>query len=266
MYAFLIREAGFEEEIAPEIGPMSEYFAVRRSLDEVQPGDELFARFALKPFYEMQAAEIEARGASLIVPADQHAWIEDLGAWYELLSDVTPKTWFSLDELDADGYAGPYFVKGRTYSRKHDWNTHAFAADRTALDAVIANIKADALYGADDLVIRQFVPLKTYGYADRGLPITCEHRYFILDGQVASSGYYWSSYGETVPDDRIDERVVDEVVARLHARGLRWCVADFALTEDGQTILIELNDPSMTGLSANDPAVMYAVMAQILKR
>jgi hypothetical protein len=263
-HAIIIRQAGFEQEIAPELAAMREHFVVRESLDQVQPGDELLARFALRPFYADQEEEIIRRGAKLVVGSSAHAYIEDLGVWYEDFADLTPRTWLSVQQMDADAYTGPVFIKGRTYSRKHDWSTHAFAPSREHVERIAANIRRDALHGADALVFRQFERLRTYDHTRQGMPITCEWRYFLLDGQIASGGYYWASYTDSAPAERVDEQVVDEVARRLAQRGVRWCVADFALTEDGRTILIELNDASMTGLSANDPAVLYARMKAIL--
>lgn len=263
--AILVRVAGFEDQLlGGELDAIAKHFPLRRSLDEIQPGDEIMGRFSLKPFYADVEGEIKRRGAQMIVPAAAHAYIEDLGAWYIDFADITPKTWLSIEAMDADGYTGPVFIKGRTYSRKHDWNTHAYAPAREDVDRITANIKRDALYGAEDLVYRQFINLKTYDHTDRGLPITCEWRYFLLDGQIASVAYYWSSFGEVAPADRVDERIVQEAARRLKERGVRWCVADFALTESGETIMIELNDPSMTGLSATDPDAMYARMREIL--
>jgi hypothetical protein len=92
-----------------------------------------------------------------------------------------------------------------------------------------------------------------------GLPFTNEFRFFFLREQCLSYGYYWSS-----ADDLSLGRVSPDAIALAHriakivAEHVAFFVLDLAETEDGDWILIEVNDGQQSGLSENDPDTLYS--------
>jgi hypothetical protein len=49
--------------------------------------------------------------------------------------------------------------------------------------------------------VRQYIPLKNFGTGINGLPITEEYRFFILDGKIISSDFYWSEHLEYIKEE-----------------------------------------------------------------
>lgn len=262
----LIREAGFEEQLERELDAMRSHFIVRHHLDDIQPGDLVIGRFGLRPFYADVEREINKRGASVLVSAAQAEWIEDLRSWYPAFADVTPRTWIEGEQIDHDG---PFIVKGITSGDKHNWDTRFYAAGHGQLADVMEKLRIDMDKHQDDtpLIVREFVPLKTYAHTPRGLPLVSEYRYFMGYGKVLASGFYWQSYPQ-LQDPQIQAQIAQdrasispafeqEIATRLHEQGITLCVADIALTAQGEPILIELNDPSQAGLCGIDPHELY---------
>lgn len=251
-----------------EIDAAAHYLNVVVNLDEIQKGDLVIGRFSLMPFYKMVEQEIESRGAKLLVSHDDYVYISDMRCWYPALQNMTPRTWFGEGIKDAPQNIDKWFVKGITNSRKHDWNKSAYVDNRDALSMVVGALKNDPLIGNQILAYREFVPLNTYFTDDKGMPITEEYRFFILDGKVLSSGYYWSSHQRFLMDNDIhpDPRnIPSEFVQRVIDRiPLRHYVVDFAITAEGEPIVIELNDPSMSGLCGNSAKNLYRALAKTI--
>jgi hypothetical protein len=181
--------------------------------------------------------------------------------WYSYFEDLTPKTWFSL--FDASKENGPFVLKGQTNSKKFEWDTHMYAADRTALPEVYCRLQNDSLVGQQSIYIRQYVPLKKVSTGLRGLPITNEYRTFFLDGEPLVTAYYWSSHSDELSgqERKPPESFIKEIGSRIKAR---FVVADIAETESGDWILIELNDGQMSGLSECSAVELYTALAKKL--
>ena len=162
-----------------------------------------------------------------------------------------------------------FFVKGITNSNKADWSA-CYAADFEDLERVIKRTTDDPLLKNQALVIRQFVPLITYGvHPETQTPITKEYRCFIANGQLISQGYYWSEELDKLhemgiyPDkEDVPFQFIQQVAERV-ADKVSYYVADIAETEDGW-IVVELNDATMSGLAANLPDEVYQALARLL--
>lgn len=250
-----------DEDTWAEEQAASKFLPVLHSIEEVSSGDLVVGRFSLHPFYDLIEQEINARGAQLLLPYQQYEYIADMRNWYPDLSEFTPRTWFGQSpSCVPSDVPGPFFVKGITNSLKSTWS-RAFAQDREDLGRVLAESQADALVGAQPSVVRQWVPLRTFFAKANGQPVTEEYRFFILDGQVLSSGFYWASQADKVkatgfvPDSsRIDSVWLAQVIARVP---VRFFALDVAVTADGGLLVVELNDPGLSGLCGNDPRVLY---------
>ena len=258
---------GYEDQLQIEMAALQEQFTLIDNLEDIQAGDRVICRFSLLPFPELLAQEVQARGGSLVHDAEAHSYLADMRQWYPHLQGLTPRTWFAIEDVDAPG---PYFVKGITNSLKNDWQA-GYAADFADLERVMAVVTRDPLLAQQPLCIRQFVPLRTYGqHPQTGAPITEEYRCFVAGGHTLSCGYYFSEQLASlaaqgiIPDPaRIPEGFLAEVIERIGDRADYYAV-DVAQTEDGEWLVIELNDATMSGLAGNDPQELYGKLAECL--
>lgn len=244
-------------------------FAVVRDRAAVHRGDLVVGRYSVLPFYEALAADLVARGAELVNSPAAHSFIADVMAWAPILGeDLTPRTWDRLEELPG---ATAFVVKGQTNSRKDRWDSHMFAATRTDAAAVAERLQADGLFRTQRIYYRRYEPLRRLLTAANGLPIADEHRFFLLDGNILSSGFYWIRYAKDLPAVPCarEEHVcaVRQVVSRLRGAGVlpRFLVVDVATRKDGTALVVELNDAQMSGLAGNDPCALYRTLRLELK-
>jgi hypothetical protein len=260
----LIREADAQEgeiEEAERAG-----FFVTSTRMHIRPGNLVVGRYSVLPFYEEQYRDVLLAGATMINSNQQHRYVADLKNWYFDLEGLTPKTWFRPEEVPEEE-PGAFVLKGETNSRKHDWKTHMYAANRKAVGDVAWRLNMDGIISHQQVYVRQFVPLVQYGEGLNGLPITKEFRFFVCDGKVLTGGYYWSSFDDVVPTPPSVEEVPMEFLGAVIERikkNVRFVVIDVAQTAAGDWIVIELNDGQMSGLSGNSPAALYRGLASVL--
>jgi hypothetical protein len=257
------------EDTDGEAAVAASYLPVYTDVSDVCLGDLVVGRFSLFPFYDWIQSELQSRGAELLVSYEDYQYIADMRNWYDVLSDVTPRTWFggSVAAIPPE-YSGPFFVKGVANSRKSTWS-NAYARDRVDLTRVLAELSEDPFISQQVIAIRDWVPLHTLFSKANGQPVTEEYRFFILDGEVLSAGYYWASKVQRVmetgfrPDpSRVDPIWLNDVISRIP---VRHYVLDVGVTETGGLVVVELNDPSMSGLCGNDPHALYANLAARLQ-
>ncbi len=249
-------------EFEEEARIASEYFPVERQRSKVPQGECVIGRYSVLPFYRELEEDLFATGSWLINSHAQHQWIANFD-WYESLREFTPRTWREHDFHMAP--EGPYVVKGATNSRKYSWNTHMFAADKSAALEVASRLASDSMIGEQGLVYRQYVPLETFEVGINGLPFTNEWRCFFLGSKLVAAGYYWSSADDSIiqqnktpPPDMLAFAKRAAFVACHHAN---FFVLDIARTESGEWILIEVNDGQMSGLSEIPPRELYRGLA-----
>jgi hypothetical protein len=236
--------------------------------EQAQRGDLVVGRYSVLPYYAELEQDLVSRGASLINSAAEHQFLADLGQWTSRLGDLTFRTW-AEDEPLPEGVA--FVVKGETNSRKDQWSTHMFAADREAAAQVRARLREDGLFSSQKIFFREFEPLMNYaiGVGD-GAPISCEFRFFVANGVVLCGGFYWSLWREKLTQAGIDldpsqvpSTFLEQVIERI-GTGARFYTIDVAFTRQGAWRVVELNDAQMAGLSGNDPAVLYRRLAEVL--
>jgi len=245
------------------------HFDLVRQRTEVGPGRLVIGRYSVLPFYKELEQDILNQGSKLINTYSEHLYVADLQNWYYDLQNETPVTMFTPEDTFLFGRP-PFVVKGETNSRKFQWNTHMFALNK--IDAVdIANeLLQDSLLSTQNIYVRQYVPLVKLAEGLNGMPITEEYRFFILDGYILSGAFYWSSHVadvEKVPDPWSVPGFFDwfdEVLNRTCTK-IRFYVVDVARTAEGKWIVIEMNDGQMSGLSENDPTILYGAMKEVLR-
>lgn len=218
-------------------------------------------RYTMLPFGRELCNDIYNLGSTPINKWSQHCYVAELRNWFLDFADITPNTWFSLDTINEPG---PYVLKGSTNSKKFSWNTHMYAKDRAAAGEVYMRLLEDGLIGTQDIVIRKYVPLKNYGVMPCGIPISHEFRCFFYRDVLLTKAFYWSNE-DVEPVDDVPASFLADVANRASPHINFW-VADVAQTEAGDWIVVELNDGCMSGLSRNDPKVLYSRLKEEINR
>lgn len=253
-----------------ELEVARKYFAVEdnRDLIILQADRLVIGRYSVLPYYKDLSEALHCVRSSLINSLREYSWIANF-EYYETVQEYTPKTYFSLYELKLDEtYSGPYVVKGLTNSKKYNWNTEMFAKDYEAAFKVTKKLNSDGLVGTQQLIYRQYVPLKTYEVGINGVRFTNEWRFFFYKNRMLSYGYYWSSASdETLKKATIDEDGINfaKSIANRVCEYAKFFVLDVAETEQGKWILIEINDASMSGISENNPHTLYSNLKKELE-
>jgi len=248
-----------------ELQAMQKHFRCTDSRIDISSGDLVIPRYSALPFYEELEKDINKSGARLINTFRQHRYVADLQNWYNDLQDITPKTWFR--SYDVPKNEGPFVLKGETNSRKFLWNTHMFAETWEDMVKVSCNLNDDTMIGQQSVYVRKFVPLKTYFKSFNNLPISKEFRFFIAFKKVLCGAFYWSNSVEDIPVvpsiDEVPKAFLQKVLDAVDDK-INFYVVDVAETETGDWIVIELNDGSQSGLSENDPDVLYATLKKVI--
>ena len=225
----------------------------------IPSGSLVIPRYSVLPYYQELEMDLAAIGCKLINSFSEHRYVADIANYYPDIIDLTPKTWIN-EWVNAP--EGAYVVKGRTNSRKNNWNKMMFAKDRATVPIVVGRLLDDTYIAEQQLVIREYIPLETFGHGINGVPIANEWRFFIFDGKVLVGAYYWASepdYCPTVDPMATPEgatQLAGEVAERLGNK-IRFFVVDVAKTAKGDWIVVELNDAQMSGISLIDPLVFY---------
>lgn len=250
-----------------EFSVAKKYFDVIESRCLIKKDDLIICRYSFLPFADEMARDISLVGANLINTIDQHAYIANIFSWYNDLKDFTPKTW-TLEEFMQDTYNGPVVLKGQTNSKKSQWKTHMFCENKHKVIGVYSNLCDDSLISQQKICVRKFEQLITYGRAINAIPITKEFRLFVLNGKIIGRGYYWSNQPEIIEEFNpnsyeIPQSWLDKVISMV-SKKISFFVIDCAQKTDGDWILIELNDGTMSGLSTIDPDQLYYNMKQVM--
>jgi hypothetical protein len=252
----LFRKSLSEES---EIDVAKKYFDVYENRTSIPSHSTVIGRYSVLPYYKELENDLAVKDCTLINSYTSHNYIANMQNWYEDLKDFTPKTWFSVPDIDEEG---PFILKGETSSRKQLFTTHMYAPMRQDVMDVYGRLLDDSLLQHQKICVRKFVELENYGKdCITGMPIAKEFRCFFWKKKLLCKGFYWQNHVEVighvpdnseVPGDLLDK--VSDIVAN-HAD---FYVVDVAKTLEGKWIVIELNDGGMSGLSCNDPGELYS--------
>lgn len=250
-----------------EVTKIKPHFDVVTSRGAVPKSSLVVGRYSVLPFYRELCEDLALQGSALINSYTQHRYLADMGNWYRDLQGITPETWTQLEAVPQDAW--PCVLKGETNSKKWQWNTHMFAESPEAARQVEDRLREDGLLCDQTIYYRRYVPLDNVAdpTLTNGPPITREFRFFICDGYVLCGGFYWAGCipeDAKTPDYRdVPMDLLRQVMDRVGANA-RFYVVDVAKTESGDWIVVELNDGQMSGLSDNDPDVLYANLRFVL--
>lgn len=267
----LYRPSSMERD---ELEAASAHFEMVERRTQCREGDLVVGRYSVLPWYNELYYDLADTGAKLIQTPAQHHWIADMDwAFDGVLDELTFPTWRGCAETPRE--EAPFVLKGRTNSKKQNWSELMYAENWERAVQVESLLMRDGLIGEQGIVIRKFVPLVTYFNAIGGMPITKEFRIFVCNRKIISKGYYWEAfnedlifYGHQAPSiDEVPISFVEEVIERIANYGPdpMFYVIDIGEDQDGRWWVIELNDGQMSGLSANDPKVLYKGLAEQFK-
>lgn len=225
----------------------------------------VIGRYSVLPFYRELTIDLAANGGRLINTFEQHRWIANLD-YYQELRDYTFETYSEREfpYVNVDAWPG-IVVKGRTNSRKHHWNTMMFARTKPEAVEIATRLYQDDLISQQGLVYRKYCPLVTYEIGLNGLPFTNEWRCFFLGKELLAHAYYWSE-AEDIETPKFTEEALAFVtnIAEIVSEHVNFFVLDVGEKQEGGWVLIEVNDGQMSGLSMNDPDILYGNLARAI--
>jgi hypothetical protein len=231
---------------------------------ELPRNDLIIGRYSVLPFYQEVEEELKLINCELINTYNQHRYIADIENWYNDLREYTPETWFVWNGLPDCSFV----VKGRTNSRKFNWDRQMFAATRNDVPRIVYTLMDDSMIRDQSLCVRRYVPLRRFDVGINGLPVTNEWRIFFYKNTLLAGGYYWANFEDCKPYEFKDlpKQAFDllRVVSNIVSAHTNFFVVDIAETESGDWIVIELNDGGMSGLSMIDPLEMYRNLSAAL--
>lgn len=234
-------------------------------------------RYSVLPFYKELEDDLKLQGSKLINSYMDHSYIANFDYYYDLNDEpfgkngsehlwLTPLSVFELSQLPE--WKNGYVVKGRTNSRKHQWNGKMFVPTRKeAIELALDLEMNDPLVRSQGYVVRKFEPLKTFEYGINGLPFSNEWRCFFYKEELLSIDYYWTN-AENIPNKSTLPKEAYEAAqkaASILSQRVDFFVVDIAETVDGRWIVIEVNDGQQSGLSENDPNELYKNLFNVLK-
>jgi hypothetical protein len=239
----------------------SKYFDVHEYRSYIIPGSLVIPRYSALPFYKELEEDLKYNNSILINSYKQHKWIADF-EYYDVLKYFTFKTWFDLRDLPENK---SFVIKGKTNSRKLYWNDKMFARNIEEAANIYHELCRDDFISEQGIIFREYVPLVTYEIGINDLRFTNEWRFFFFRNKIIDYGYYWA-IAENIPESVSVEAInFAEKIGNICSEYVNFFVLDIAQKEDGNWILVEINDGSMSGLSCIDPDSFYKKLHHILK-
>jgi hypothetical protein len=181
------------------------------------------------------------------------------------MKHLTAESW-RADDFPYSNYDGPLVLKGTTNSFKGQWNELMFAKDRKDALEKSSKLNQHHIIQQQGLIYRKYIPLKEYHKSYNGLPITNEWRFFFLNDKRLAYGYYWKGLSEDWVQGEMTNEGLDfaQQCANIAKDHINFFVVDIAEKEDGEWVMIELNDGCMSGLSSIDSSILYSNLKKSL--
>ncbi len=228
-----------------------------------EPRPALYRGWMLRPDeYENLYAALLTCNLRLIHTPKQYRHAHYLPESYAKIEAVTPKSiWFPLpapvsieaaETLAAEAVRvfkhDPIIVKDYVKSRKHEWDEACYIPDASDENKVRQTVRRFLeLQGNqlnEGLVFRAFAELEVLSrHPLSGMPLSREIRVFVLDGDPIFVSTYWGA-GE----DAAFNAVLGKFQAVIQSIESRFFTIDFAKTNNGPWIVLELGDGQVAGL------------------
>jgi hypothetical protein len=205
------------------------------------------------------------RGVTFVNDPESSQLADDLSCWYAQLSDLTPRTFIfdSLPEVSSlnSALGFPMFLKGVRQTSHHDASLAIVrsAAEYEQLRERWAN---NAILASQRVAAREFVKLRIVRETQRvdELPRAFEFRTFWWHGKLVGEGPYWTdagAYNWTTAERRDALAVANEAARRL---GVALLCVDVAQRQDGQWIVVEVNDGQRSGYAGVSRIAMWRTL------
>ncbi len=244
----------------------SKYFSTFRQRTELNKNiEQVICRYSAVPFNRELEQDLHNIGCKPINSSIEHSYIADMG-WIYDLEHLTFPTWTTLADVPENT---PIVLKGKTNSRKFEWNTKMFAENKKVAIDIMHELWHDPLIGPQGVVFRKYIPLVTYEIGINGMPMTNEWRCFFYKNQLVDFGYYWSSLDNMSVIDinkfKQEGLPVAKKAAEIISENATFFVLDIAQDTQGKWWIVEVNDGQMSGLSTIPEERFYQNLANILK-
>lgn len=241
-------------DVEDELKVAAKYFRIYHQRSEIPYNAFVVGRYSVLPYYKELCTDLGNNRCVLANTFNQHRWIADF-QYYEAIEKHTFKTYFDLRDIPE---GGSYVVKGKTNSRKAQWNTKMFAPTRRDAIEIATELMQDPLLQQQGIIVREYVPLELIEEGLNGQPFVNEHRFFFANGDLVACGFYWSQcsrYIDTPPDCIEFAKMIAKILSIPDVP--RFYVIDVAKTAAGEWKVVELNDGQMAGLSTIDHDTFY---------
>ncbi|MQY25486.1 ATP-grasp domain-containing protein [Nocardia aurantia] len=188
--------------------------------------------------YAALAAALRRRDVTLRTTPEQYRRAHELPGWYAALTDLTPRTVWTVgdDRADFDCArgelgSGPAVLRDYTKSMKHYWAEAAFIPESDDADSAwhvaqrFRELRGEDMAGG--FVLRRFEHF-----------VSAEVRTWWVDGECVAIGPHPDTPQDPPPAD-VDFATLGRPIAGL---GFPFVTVDFALRADGMWRVIELGD------------------------
>lgn len=249
---------GYEEEYKIA----SKYFNVVESIIDIPNKSSVIGRYSVIPYYNEVERDLNKKKCFLINSLFEHNYITEMSYVLDIGQD-TPKTYFNPNDLPARDQE--YILKGKTNSRKEQWKEKMYAPNKKRAIEIYLDLINEPYIGDQGIVFRDYVPLKKISESINGMPFTNEWRFFFYKDNLIDYNYYWSNSDIILKKEELSESGIlfAKKIAKKVSKKVNFFVVDIAETENGDWILIELNDGQMSGLSEIDPENFYKSLSKI---
>lgn len=229
--------------------------------------NKVICRYSALPYNKELAEDLADLNLVPINSPVEHQYIAGM-EWINDIKNKTFLTYFNIAEIPNDAY--PVVIKGKTNSRKFEWDTKMFAKDRQQAFDITTELLNDPLIGPQGLVYRKYIPLETYEIGINNMPMTNEWRCFFYKGILIDYDYYWSCLDDLSKIDYTDFEQTGLFFAHGIAQKIKnytnFYVIDVAKDIKGKWWVVEINDGQMSGLSNIPIDRFYYNLSNIMKK
>lgn len=247
-----------------EFNVCKEYFKTIESRMHIEKDSLVIGRYSVLPYYKELERDLSLVGSSLINSYQEHKYIASMEYVLDI-EELTPKTYFDSNALPFEDKR--YIVKGKTNSRKHQWNELMFANNKKEALNIYLKLINDPLFYEQGVVFREYVELDKVGDSLNGMPFANEWRFFFYKEKLLCYDFYWSSSDIILDKKKCPKSLIKlaKKAAKIISKKTNFFVIDCALTKEGVPIVIEVNDGQMSGLCEIKADELYLSLKNIVE-
>ncbi|OQP59493.1 hypothetical protein A3860_37275 [Niastella vici] len=201
--------------------------------------------------YENLANALMELDLRLVNSVRQHSMASLLPNWYPKIKEFTARSvWYdTLPTAEAilAEFTFPVFIKGERQTNRHN-QAMSIANNLAELENILNYWKQDNVLGWQRLICRDFIKLEKIAerVGDKIQP-SKEFRIFLWKNRAVGVGHYWTEFEKvelTVNERSHIIKLAEEISKMVD---VPFLVVDMAKKEDGDWIVIELNDAQESG-------------------